>query len=88
VRGQCRLTFHFYSAGISVTHHKQFVTSSTTPFVCMVCNQTLQKDRVSQLVAEVDYLNPELAVMKELLAKAKGRQPGDTYPMATISDSA
>lgn len=35
---------------------------------------------------EVEHLKPELAMMKELLAK--GRQPGDTYPMATISNSA
>ena len=67
VRGQCRLTFHHYCAGISVTHHKQSVTSSATPFVCMVCNQALQNERVSQLVAEVEYLKAELAVMMELL---------------------
>lgn len=35
---------------------------------------------------EVEHLKPELAMMKELLAK--GRQLGDTYPTATISNSA
>ena len=83
--GQCRLMFHRYCAGISVTHHKQFATSSARPFVCMVCNQALQNERVLQLVAEVELLKAELAVMKELLAK--GRQPCDNHSTVTTSDS-
>ena len=83
--GQCRLTFHRYCAGVSVTHHKQFATSSARPFVCMVCNQALQNERVLQLVAEVEHLKAELAVTKELLAKE--RQLCKNYPTVSTSDS-
>ena len=64
--GQCRLLFHRYCAGVSVTHYKQFI-STGHPFVCMVCNQQLQNERVSQLAAELESLKAELTVMKEQL---------------------
>ena len=68
--GQCRLSFHRYCAGVSVTHYKQFI-STGRPFVCMVCNQQLQNERVSQLAAELESLKAELTVTKEQLAREK-----------------
>ena len=66
--GHCRQTFHRYCAGVSVTHYKQF-NSDSRPFVCLVCNQLLQNERVSQLASELERLKAELATTKEQLAK-------------------
>ena len=68
--GQCRLSFDRYCAGVSVTHYKQFI-STGRPFVCMVCNQQLQNEQVSQLAAELESLKAELTITKEQLARER-----------------
>ena len=82
--GQCRLLFHRYCAGVSVTHYKQFI-STGHPFVCMVCNQQLQNERVSQLAAELESLKAELNVTKEQLARE--RLPCENCSPAFSNDS-
>ena len=82
--GQCRLLFHRYCAGVSVTHYKQFI-STGHPFVCMVCNQQLQNERVSQLAAELESLKAELTVTKEQLARE--RLPCENCSPAFSNDS-
>ena len=82
--GQCRLTFHRYCAGVSATHYKQFI-STNRPFVCMVCNQQLQNERVSQLAAELESLKAELTATKEQLARE--RLPCENCSPASSSDS-
>ena len=66
--GQCRLTFHHYCAGVSATHYKQFI-STNRPFVCIVCNQQLQNERVSQLAAELESLKAKLNRHKRTASK-------------------
>ena len=84
--GQCRLSFHRYCAGVSVTHYKQFI-STGRPFVCMVCNQQLQNERVSQLAAELEVLKAELTVTKEQLARERlpceNCSPASSYDLET-----
>ena len=82
--GQCRLTFHRYCAGVSATHFKQF-NSTNRPFVCTVCNQQLQNERVSQLAAELESLKAELTATKEQLARE--RLPCENCSPAPASSS-
>ena len=82
--GQCRLTFHRYCAGVSATHYKQF-NSTGRPFVCMVCNQQLQNERVSQLAAELESLKAELTATKEQLARE--RLPCENCSLASSNDA-
>ena len=82
--GQCRLTFHRYCAGVSATHYKQF-NSTGRPFVCMVCNQRLQNERVSQLAAELESLKAELTATKEQLARE--RLPCENCSLASSNDA-
>ena len=81
--GQCRLSFHHYCAGVSVTHYKQFI-STGHPFVCMLCNQQLQNERVSQLAAELESLKAELTVTKEQLARERLRYENCSQRFLTI----
>ena len=64
--------------------YKQFI-STNRPFVCMVCNQQLQNERVSQLAAELESLKAELTATKEQLARE--RLPCENCSPASSSDS-
>ena len=81
--GICQLKFHRYCAGISVSHFKR-LTSSSSPFVCSACSQTLQEAKVSQLLSEVADLKAQIASLQELLLSANCRC--DAHDGGPLSD--
>ena len=53
--GNCLMWMHRYCAGVSLRHFKH-LSSSSEPFVCMLCSQQVHRATVCQLQSEVAAL--------------------------------
>ena len=78
--GNCLMWMHRYCAGVSLRHFKH-LSSSSEPFVCMLCSQQVHRATVCQLQSEVAALKAEVAELRSVVRAT----PSNTDTSDTIA---
>ena len=58
--GTCRTLVHRYCAGVTITHYKELLDSSS-PFICLHCTQKEHADEIKALRSELESISQALA---------------------------